>query len=437
MPGKSPFLKRFASRPIAAMTSRYPRLNVIKYAVKELVEGRPLPSIDWITLPVSLRRSPSEAVRLNGFATSINPAKGWAGNMMVIELLESLAPLFGATRILVSDKVTPAEVSRFPGFRLVRAGEESDEPRQVVSIKDAEGRPLPIGAHDICLTSHWSHAYMAINQIIPWQSREYGQAPNPLVYLVQDYEPGFSPWSSEYLLARSTYYAPNPVAAVFSSSLLRDYFRDQGHVFSREFSFEPKLNSVLRQNHYKDGPPPAKKRQILVYGRPWEARNAFGLLEAGLRAWRGRFPDAHRWQVISRGEAHRDIDLGGGVVMKSVGRTSLEQYARILLESAIGVSLMVSPHPSFPPIEMAHFGLWTITNRFANKDLSLLHDNFVSLEDARPDSIADHLIMLCRRFEADPASGYRGASRMPHYLDDTPTFPFVGDLVKDLDSLRP
>jgi O-antigen biosynthesis protein len=216
---------------------------------------------------------------------------------------------------------------------------------------------------------------------------------------------------------------------------LRDYFRDQNFRFSRVYSFEPQLTSVLLANHYQGGPPPEKKRQILVYGRPWSPRNAFGLVESALRIWRDRYPDARRWQVISRGESHADVDLGG-VVVKSVGRTSLEEYAQILRDSAIGVSLMVSPHPSFPPFEMAHFGLWTITNRFANKDLSSYHDNFVSLDDARPESIADQLIALCQRFEADPSAGYRGKSNMPHYLDKTPLFPFLDDVVVDLHTLR-
>ena len=109
----------------------------------------------------------------------------------------------------------------------------------------------------------------------------------------------------------------------------------------------------------------------------------------------------------------------------------------ILSESSIGLSLMVSPHPSFPPLEMVHFGIMTITNRFANKDLSLFHDNFISIDDVRPESIADQLVTLCRRFESDPASGYRGESRMPHYLDDTPTFPFADELAGDIRSSCP
>ena len=232
--------------PIRAMTSRYPRLGIIARAAKEVLNGPPLPTIDWIIGPVRLQRSPHEKVRLNGLVGSLNPAKGYAGNMMVAELFEGLAPHFDSARLIVFDETNPTEASRFPGFRLVPPGEDSDEPRQVISIRDKTS-PLPVGPNDIFLSSLFSHSYMIINHIIPWQSREFGRAPNPMVYLIQDYEPGFWPWSSEYLLAESTYHAPNPLVAVFNSSLLRDYFRERNYAFSREYKFEPKLNSVLRQ----------------------------------------------------------------------------------------------------------------------------------------------------------------------------------------------
>ena len=44
---------------------------------------------------------------------------------------------------------------------------------------------------------------------------------------------------------------------------------------------------------------------------------------------------------------------------------------------------MVSPHPSYPPLEMAAAGLLVLSNTYANKDLSKLHDNirsFVSFD---------------------------------------------------------
>jgi hypothetical protein len=55
----------------------------------------------------------------------------------------------------------------------------------------------------------------------------------------------------------------------------------------------------------------------------------------------------------------------------------------------VGLPLMPSPHPSYPPLEMAHFGVLTITNGYANKDLSSAHDNIISIRDIRPVTIAE------------------------------------------------
>jgi hypothetical protein len=187
------------------------------------------------------------------------------------------------------------------------------------------------------------------------------------------------------------------------------------------------MNGVLR-NLRRNLEKPKKSKQILVYGRPRAARNAFGLIVEALRIWRSQFSQASTWTVLSAGEPHKDIDLGDGVVMKSLGKLSLENYARVLNESAIGLSLMVSPHPSYPPLEMSHYGMWVITNNYENKNLSLWHDNIISLDDSSPESIAHNLRILCQRVEADPTSGWYGQSYLKHYLSDEPPFPFIEEI---------
>ena len=56
--------------------------------------------------------------------------------------------------------------------------------------------------------------------------------------------------------------------------------------------------------------------------------------------------------------------------MEIGGKASLDEYADHLNRAAVGVSLMVSPHPSYPPLEMAEAGVLAITNNYGSKDLS-------------------------------------------------------------------
>ncbi|MNP72706.1 hypothetical protein D3C76_1693150 [compost metagenome] len=89
---------------------------------------------------------------------------------------------------------------------------------------------------------------------------------------------------------------------------------------------------------------------------------------------------------------------------------------------------MISPHPSYPPLEMAHFGVKVLTNNYANKDLSKLHGNITSLENISPDVIAHTLSELSRKFEEGvlPPCDNRG---MINYLNDQHQFPFLNLLL--------
>jgi O-antigen biosynthesis protein len=52
---------------------------------------------------------------------------------------------------------------------------------------------------------------------------------------------------------------------------------------------------------------------------------------------------------------------------------------------------MASPHPSYPPLEMATMGLAVITNRFGSKDLSLNHPGIRSIAAPCPRMLAEEL----------------------------------------------
>jgi hypothetical protein len=100
---------------------------------------------------------------------------------------------------------------------------------------------------------------------------------------------------------------------------------------------------------------------------------------------------------------------------------TLAEYAGVLRESAVGIALMASPHPSYPPLEMAHFGLRTITNRYGHaKDLAATHPNILSVADILPATLARALSSACAAFEAAPGDGWGLPSGRPSFLDPAP-----------------
>lgn len=107
------------------------------------------------------------------------------------------------------------------------------------------------------------------------------------------------------------------------------------------------------------------------------------------------------------------------------GKLTLEKYAEILAESSVGVSLMCSPHPSYPPLEMAAFGVQTVTNSFLCKDLSSFSENIHSLDIVNFDTVADAIYAAMQQYvERKPVN------KESEYLNLENQFVRVGESVK-------
>ena len=93
------------------------------------------------------------------------------------------------------------------------------------------------------------------------------------------------------------------------------------------------------------------------------------------------------------------LELAPGIDLKLLPRTSLDEYIQLLPTFDVGLSLMMSPHPSLVPLEMAAAGLRTVTNTFANKTavrLAAVSPNLIAVPPT-VDGIADGLAEAIRR----------------------------------------
>lgn len=351
-------------------------------------------SVPEIT-PFGVRAQADVGPRLNLLLPSINPEHYFGGADTAVQLYRNLLDRFERSRIILLDSHPREEaLRRFPDHVFTDCADDAvDARRQIVAFNQRYGQTLPVSRGDRWMATAWWTAYAA-QSASAWQQAQHGQR-TPLLYFIQDFEPGFYPWSSQSAIAHSTYRADVDLA-VFNTSLLRDYFAAQGIAYARHAVIEPTLNASLRP---VEALPTPRERTILVYARPSVPRNALPLICEALRAWGWRDPRCRDWQVLGIGELDRDIDLGP-FVLRGLGKLSLDEYRRRLQQSAIGISLMLSPHPSYPPLEMAAFGMSTITNRFANKDLSQWFANVISLEHASPDALGAALQQEITRWES-------------------------------------
>ena len=347
--------------------------------------------------PINARKSKNSscALRLNLLIPSVDRKHVFGGIATALDFFRDLCQQTNCSaRIIVTD--APLELSasvELESYEVVPPSEDSEKKYQIIPMADRAGKTLPVCPGDIFVATGWWTAHV-ISDVYRWQKAAY-LTENPLIYLIQDYEPGFYPWSSRYMLADSTYRLEIPTYAIFNSKLLENYFTTNGYRFAKTWTFDPILNDKIKRFLPEDRAVLAKKKQILVYGRPSVERNAFSLIVYALKQWCEQYPQAKEWKILSAGEAHHDIELGHGCILHSVGKLSLDVYAQILLDSYAGISLMVSPHPSYPPLEMSTFGVQTITNCYGEKDLSFFNENIRSVQACSPQKIAEELTQIC------------------------------------------
>jgi hypothetical protein len=243
------------------------------------------------------------------------------------------------------------------------------------------------------------------------------------IYMIQDFEPGLYPWSTRHALALETY--SMDFFGIINSRTLSDYLFTQksGRFADPEFAqkclvFDPALD---RRLFFPELPPTRGKQRLLFYARSAAPRNLYELGIMALRqaVVRGAF-GAEGWELLFIGENLPPVHLGNNVVIRQAPWSSYEDYARLLRSSTVGLSLMLSPHPSYPPLEMGVCGMLPVTTTFSVKTAEVLHQycpNIIAVPP-RLESVVDGLMEAFMR-SGDAESRRRGAvSRLPSTWDE-------------------
>lgn len=373
---------------------------------------------------LNCRVSNFDAPRLNLLVPDLALRHVFGGIATALDFFRELAGEDTNLRIVLTDSLAfnPTDNPAYKDWNIVSLNDEDGSGLRIIPAGDRYGQALPVCRGDRFVATAWWTAALA-REIQKWQVREFSLQDFPrFLYLIQDYEPGFYPWSARYALADATYRNNDNVIALFNTSILRNFFENQGYEFPLSYEFEPRLSDKLRQLR-DQAMLNARERRILVYGRPSVPRNAFQIIVEGLRHFISTHPDID-WTFVSAGEAHPPIELGMGRLLNSVGKLTIEQYAQELGRSSIGISLMISPHPSYPPLEMATFGMHVLTNRYKSKDLSVLAPNIHSLDEVSPQALSERLATLVSApLNAFAAESLEASSDfLNNYLNGEPEF---------------
>jgi glycosyltransferase involved in cell wall biosynthesis len=248
-----------------------------------------------------------------------------------------------------------------------------------------ESQGIEVSRGDRLIATTWWTAHHAADALRSLDAERF-------LYLIQEYEPFTFPMGSYAALADESYRLPH--TALFSTELLRDYFRRHGlGVYAAGEEAGDAASASFDNAITAIDPPGAaelagrRPRRLLFYARPepHAARNMFelGVLALSRALERGAFADGWSLRGIGSVRAGRRLDLGGGALMELVPRAPQAGYGAFMREHDVGMALMYTPHPSLVPLEMASAGLVTVTNTFENKTaeaLGAISPNLIAAE---------------------------------------------------------
>ncbi|MGX5711006.1 rhamnosyltransferase WsaF family glycosyltransferase [Brucella lupini] len=219
--------------------------------------------------------------------------------------------------------------------------------------------PLPVGDDDIMLTTSWWGTYSALGSMNA----------EKIIYILQEDERMFYPHDDSRLKCSETLSNPN-ISLLINTDLLYNHlkegmeplasFSERAVSFQPAFPAFPKPDQIVRSD---------KKRNFFFYARPNHARNLYwrGLevIDSAMR--NGLFAD-NEWNINFVGQGIEPLSLPGDVSPKIWSNLSWSDYANFVSKMDLGLSLMDTPHPSYPPLDLAASGAIVVTNQHGIKN---------------------------------------------------------------------
>lgn len=198
-----------------------------------------------------------------------------------------------------------------------------------------------------------------------------------IVYLLQEDERMFYPFGDDRLKCEQML-AHTGIRFVINTRLLFDHLVATGleNVARNAVWFEPAFPPSLFHPRSKAN---LSKRRFFFYARPNNLRNLFQLgIQVIEQAVKLRVLDPAEWEIYLVGKDIPPVVFADDVVPRRCEDLNWSAYAELAGTIDLALTLMYTPHPSYPPLDMAASGAVVVTNRFGSKqDLSTYSPNIL------------------------------------------------------------
>lgn len=353
--------------------------NLLQVTNPRLFEQRLVDIMNAVPMHVRVDPAPDAPVRLNVLDSAWSKSGMTGGPNTVINLALRVAQRGIPVRLVSTVQAATIDPAWFRNHAGSLLG-GPDVPEISIATAADPNNPLPLGHRDVFLATHWSTAQQLKPVLPQLPIREF-------FYMLQEFEPAFYPWSGNFALALETY--GMDFWPIINEAMLADYLFSQplgrlmdGVIRDRAVVFEPAVDKDV----FFVGPPDARPRpkRLLFYARPTNTRNMFGL---GLMALRhaAASPAFAGWEFLSIGSRGSvpDLQLGHGHVLRRAPWVDYAGYGDLLRQADLLFCPMLSPHTSYPVLEMAACGGFSVTNTFATKTqgkIAALSPNIIAVE---------------------------------------------------------
>jgi len=217
--------------------------------------------------------------------------------------------------------------------------------------------PLPVSKKDIVLTTSWWTTQAALGSI----------SPKNIIYILQEDERMFYPYDDMRVKCNDILSNEN-IFMLVNTHLLFDYFKNGSmplkQLTKRAVAFEPAFPTFPRPARIEQ----RAKRNFFFYARPNHPRNLFWHgLEVVERALQQGVLRDDQWIINFVGDSLETFELSGGVQARVWSKMPWTDYAKLASTMDLGLSLMDTPHPSYPPLDLAASGAIVVTNQHGPK----------------------------------------------------------------------
>lgn len=233
----------------------------------------------------------------------------------------------------------------------------------------------------------------------------------PFTWILQEDERAFHPVGDDWV--RCTEMLADPaIRFLVNTPGLQAALAGTGYpgVAVRGHAFIPAFPRAIYPRTERD---PGAPRRFLFYARPGHPRNLYlrGLAALDAAIEEGVLdPDA--WRIGFVGTVTSEVTLARGIRPELHAGLDWAEYGRLVGATDLGLSLMASPHPSYPPLDLAVAGAVAVTNRFAGRDDLAGFSPRILCADLDVPSLVAALargVALAREaIPADPAPGLPG-----------------------------